>query len=104
MYAYLDKNFAAERKPRMTDEQFYYKTRKNAIGPFKADLWGLAPDSLDRIGQAWERQFDLLFDQLNIADTEREVKAHVAKTIIHPSLESYLRAAGVTEAVGDLAD
>ena len=36
IYAYLDKNFASERKPDMTDEQFYYKTRKNAIGPFKA--------------------------------------------------------------------
>ena len=104
MYAYLDKNFAAERKPGVTDEQFYYKTRKNAIGPFKSDLWGLGADSLDRITQAWERQFDLLFQRLNVRDTDREVEAHVAKTIVHPSLDVYLRAAGVTEAVGDLAD
>jgi len=104
MYAYLDKNFAAERKPGVTDEQFYYKTRKNAIGPFKSDLWGLGADSLDRITQAWERQFDLLFQRLNVRDTDHEVEAHVAKTIVHPSLDVYLRAAGVTEAVGDLAD
>jgi len=104
MYAYLDKNFAAERKPGVTDEQFYYKTRKNAIGPFKSDLWGLGPDSLDRISQAWEKQFDLLFQRLNVRETDREVEAHVAKTIIHPSLDAYLRAAGVTEDVGDLAD
>ncbi|HLE23287.1 MAG TPA: hypothetical protein VI701_03190, partial [Anaerolineales bacterium] len=104
MYAYLDKNFAAERKSGVTDEQFYYKTRKNAIGPFKSDLWGLGPDSLDRISQAWEKQFDLLFQRLNVRETDREVEAHVAKTIIHPSLDAYLRAAGVTEDVGDLAD
>ena len=104
MYAYLDKNFAAELKPGVTAEQFYYKTRKNAIGPFKSDLWGLGADSLDRISQAWEKQFDLLFQRLNVRDTDREVEAHVAKTIVHPSLDAYLRAAGVTEAVGDLAD
>jgi fructose/tagatose bisphosphate aldolase len=104
MYAYLDKNFAAERKPGVTAEQFYYKTRKNAIGPFKADLWGLDPAARDGIGQAWEKQFDLLFQRLNVADTDREVKAHVPKTIIRPSLEGYLRGAGVSEAVGDLAD
>jgi hypothetical protein len=104
MYAYLEKNFPAERKPGVTDEQFFYKTRKNAIGPFKADLWGLPSDALDRIGQAWEHQFDLLFQRLNIGNTEQEVEAHVAKTVVRPDLQDYLRGAGVTEAVGDLAD
>jgi fructose/tagatose bisphosphate aldolase len=104
MYAYLDKNFAGERKPGVTDEQFYYKTRKNAIGPFKSDLWGLGADALERINQAWEKQFDLLFQRLNVAGTDREIEAHVAKTIVHPSLKAYLSAAGVSEAVGDLAD
>ncbi len=32
IYAYLDVKSASERKPDMTDEQFYYKTRKNAVG------------------------------------------------------------------------
>jgi fructose/tagatose bisphosphate aldolase len=104
MYAHLDKNFPGDRKPGVTDEQFYYQTRKNAIGPFKADLWGLGADSLDRISRAWERQFDLLFQRLNVAETDREVEAHVAKTIVRPSLDVYLRAAGVAEAVADLAD
>ena len=88
----------------MTAEQFYYKTRKNAIGPFKRDLWELGAEDLTRISQAWERQFDLLFQRLNVDDTDREVEAHVAKTVVRPSLESYLRAAGVSEAVADLAD
>jgi hypothetical protein len=104
MYAFLDKDFAAERKPGVTGEQFYYKTRKNAIGPFKKDLWGLGREALDDISRAWERQFDLLFQRLNVGDTDKEVEAHVSKTIVRPSLDHYLRAAGVTEAVGDLAD
>jgi fructose/tagatose bisphosphate aldolase len=104
MYAHLDKNFAAERKPGVTDEQFYYKTRKNAIGPFKAELWGMPAEALERIGQVWEKQFDLLFQRLNVDDTDREVETHVAKTVVRPSLDAYLRRAGVTEAVGDLAD
>src|SRR6187551_557905 len=41
MYAWLDESAAGESKASDTDEQFYYKTRKKAIGPFKKDLWGL---------------------------------------------------------------
>ena len=104
MYAHLDKNFAAERKPGVTDEQFYYKTRKNAIGPFKADLWRMPAEAMEQVSQAWEKQFDLLFQRLNVTDTASEVAAHVPKTVVRPSLDAYLRAAGVTEAVGDLAD
>ncbi|MDO9128615.1 MAG: hypothetical protein Q7U34_01995, partial [Anaerolineales bacterium] len=39
MYAWLDVNAASERKPDMTDEQFYYKTRKNALGSFKPQMY-----------------------------------------------------------------
>jgi hypothetical protein len=46
----------------------------------------------------------LLFQRLNIGNTEQEVEAHVAKTVVRPDLQDYLRGAGVTEAVGDLAD
>ncbi|MDO9348926.1 MAG: class II fructose-bisphosphate aldolase, partial [Anaerolineales bacterium] len=41
MYAWLDVNAASERKPDMTDEQFYYKTRKNALGAFKPQMYAL---------------------------------------------------------------
>ena len=104
MYAHLERNFAGERKPGMTDEQFHYKTRKNAIGPFKADLWNLPAEPLSEITSAWEQQFTLLFQRLNVGGTRTEVEAHVAGPIVRPSLEAYLRSSGVTEAVGDLAD
>jgi fructose/tagatose bisphosphate aldolase len=57
MYAYLDEKSASERKPGMTDEQFYYKTRKNAIGPFKKQTWQLPAEKRAEISQAWEAQF-----------------------------------------------
>src|ERR1044071_2773270 len=34
MLAWLDQNAQGERKPKDTDEQFYYRARKKAIGPF----------------------------------------------------------------------
>jgi fructose/tagatose bisphosphate aldolase len=69
MYAFLDKNFAGERKGDMTDEQFYYKVRKNAIGPFKKLLWDQPPSVLGPIGEAWERQFRQLFERLGVTGT-----------------------------------
>ena len=45
MYAWLDANCADEKKADMTDEQFYYKTRKKAYGPFKQQLFDLPADA-----------------------------------------------------------
>src|SRR5687767_9080837 len=38
VYAWLGENAKDERKPADSDEQFYYKTRKKALGPFKRRL------------------------------------------------------------------
>ena len=42
MYAWLREHAADERKPKDTEEQFLYKARKKAIGPFKRQMWSLA--------------------------------------------------------------
>jgi fructose/tagatose bisphosphate aldolase len=79
MYAWLDENAAGERKPDDTDEQFYYKTRKKAIGPFKRDLWDLPEETRSAIAADLERTFAFLFEQLNVNGTadlvDRTVKA-----------------------------
>src|SRR6185503_9626585 len=49
IYAWLDENAKEERKPKDTNEQFYYKTRKKAIGPFKKRLWGLPASVRSRL-------------------------------------------------------
>ena len=41
MYAWTREHAAEERKPSDTEQQFLYKGRKKAIGPFKKQLWSL---------------------------------------------------------------
>ena len=41
MYAWLREHATEERKPKDTEEQFIYKARKKAIGPFKRQMWGI---------------------------------------------------------------
>ena len=45
MYDWLDANAQSERKAGDTPEQFYYKARKKAIGPFKKEVWSLPPET-----------------------------------------------------------
>lgn len=104
MYAYLEKNHADERKSGQTDEQFYYKTRKRAIGPFKAQAWQMEDSVITEIGQAWEDQFRMLFELLNMKGTREYVSQSVEPVAVHPKLKDYLGAEAVEEDVSDLAD
>ncbi|MGE5222893.1 MAG: class II fructose-bisphosphate aldolase [Omnitrophica WOR_2 bacterium] len=104
MYAYLDKAQASERKPGMTDEQFYYKTRKNAIGPFKSQLWNLKDEKRAELRGVWEEQFRKLFNLLQLAGTRQYVEQYVHPTAIKPDVRFYLGEAALEESVSDLAD
>jgi fructose/tagatose bisphosphate aldolase len=91
MYAYLDKECASDRKPEMTNEQFYYKTRKNTIGVFKEKSWMLSPEHKALILSAWENQFAKLFHLLGVKDTKKYVDQWIPKTIIEPKLSDYMQ-------------
>jgi fructose/tagatose bisphosphate aldolase len=104
MYAWLEKNSAAERKPGMTDEQFYYKSRKNAIGPFKRQMYALDGDAREKITAAWEKQFGRLFELLDAADTRKYVDATVQPTPVEPDAEYYLGNALALATADDLQD
>jgi fructose/tagatose bisphosphate aldolase len=104
IYAYLDKNHADERKADQTDEQFRYKARKRALGPFKRSLWELPASNLSQIESAWEDEFRLLFDRLNIHGTRSEVERHVKPASVAPDLATYAADADEAEDVSDLAD
>ncbi|MBW8010074.1 MAG: aldolase [Chloroflexi bacterium] len=104
IYAYLDENHSDERKPDQTDEQFHYKTRKRAIGPFKSNIWGLPKDKKDEICKAWEDQFRMLFTSLNIGDTRKYVDEFTSANKIRPSMENYLVPEVESEDTSDLAD
>ena len=77
MYAWLRENAKDERKATDTDEQFFYKTRKKAIGPFKQQLWGLPADVKQRIGTMYDQKFRFLFEQLAIGGTAAAVKKYI---------------------------
>ncbi len=104
MYAYLDEKSASERKPGMTDEQFYYKTRKNAIGPFKKQTWQLPAEKRAEISQAWEAQFLKLFTLLGLRDTRKYIEQTIQPVVVKPSLKYYMGEAVGVEDVSDLAD
>jgi fructose/tagatose bisphosphate aldolase len=104
MYAFLDEKFTPDRKPGMTDEQFYYKTRKNAIGPFKSQLWGLDEPVKAEIDLAWELQFRKLFNFLALQGTREYVQKTVKPQPVQPKLSDYVSEASGEMDVSDLAD
>ncbi|MEO6345454.1 MAG: class II fructose-bisphosphate aldolase [Candidatus Limnocylindria bacterium] len=73
---------ADERKDGETDEQFLYKTRKKAIGPFKRQLWTLPAEAADAIGANLRAKFGLLFDELGIAGTRELVERHITPVAV----------------------
>lgn len=104
IYAYLDENHNDERKEGQSDEQFHYKTRKRALGPFKSQLWDLPVESIDRIAAAWESQFRVLFQHLNIVNTRSMVEGAFNPVSVAPSLKDYMSETSGDEDVSDLAD
>ena len=104
MYAWLDVNSAGDRKPNMTDEQFYYKTRKNAIGPFKAKSYALSAETLDKLSNAWEVQFARLFELLGVKDTNVLTGKFIKPVNVAPVLADYVKDAVTAEDVSDLSD
>jgi fructose/tagatose bisphosphate aldolase len=104
MYAYLDKNNASERKPDMTDEQFYYKTRKFVVGPFKNQTWRLPSEKREEILQVLEEQFRKLFVYLGMQGTRSFVDKNITPLKVEPDLKYYLGEAVEEDEVSDLAD
>jgi fructose/tagatose bisphosphate aldolase len=77
MYAHLAEAHAAERKAGMSDQQFYYKTRKQALGPFKRAMWDLPTGVRDAISADLERAFGNIFTRLRIEGTRAVVDRFV---------------------------
>jgi fructose-bisphosphate aldolase, class II len=83
MRSWLDENAAGERKSGDTQEQFYYKARKKAIGPFKKDLWSLPEEVRHAIAADLEKTFSFLFEQLNVNGTQEQVNRFIQAPIQH---------------------
>ena len=67
-----------------TEEQFIYKSRKKAIGPFKRRMWDLPEAVRAAIGADLERTFAFLFEQLRVQGTRQATDKYVK-----PPLDSH---------------
>ncbi|HVP14047.1 MAG TPA: class II fructose-bisphosphate aldolase [Terriglobales bacterium] len=102
IYERLRTEAADERKSGDTDEQFFYKARKKALGLFKRELWGLPLPVRAEIGRALEEKFRFLLQKLQVARTSDLVAKHAPFVPgSYPALEAGGRA---HEDVTGLAD
>ena len=77
IYGWLGENAKDERKAKDTDEQFYYKTRKKALGPFKKELWEMPAGVKEQLARSYDKTFGFLFEQLAIGGTAEVVAKYV---------------------------
>ncbi|MCF7877566.1 MAG: aldolase, partial [Candidatus Omnitrophica bacterium] len=77
IYSWLDKNFYKERQKDWTDDQFIYKLRKKALGPFKKEIYQLPADLKDKIKSVLKEEFSFLFDKLNLKNTKKIVNKYI---------------------------
>jgi fructose/tagatose bisphosphate aldolase len=77
MYQWLKVNAASEAKQGETEEQFLYKTRKKALGPFKKEIMRLPKEIREAIAAEIENKFNFLFWQLNAIDKRALVDKYV---------------------------
>jgi len=83
IYEWLRTNAKDERKATDSDEQFFYKTRKKAIGPFKRQMWELPAEVRAKMAAAYDAKFEFLFTQLAVGGTREAVAKYVKAPARH---------------------
>ncbi len=91
IYSWIRKNLSSEKKPQDTEEQFIYKTRKKALGPFKKELFSLSKDIKENIASKLEEEFDFLFRQLKVENTKELVDKYVELVSVKKSKEEFFK-------------
>ncbi len=94
MYAWLREHAADERKPKDTEEQWLYKSRKKAIGPFKQRVWSMPAPVREAIGKTLEDRFAFLMKQLKVTNTAGTVARWVKAPDLPIDKERDIVAAG----------
>ena len=89
MYEYIDEKHVDERKSTHTDEQFHYKLRKKALGPFKKTLWDLPEKTRAAIKASLTERFSFFFKQLSVTNTQTLVKKFVKPVIVKKKLADF---------------
>ncbi len=77
IYKWLKQNCANDVPKDLTDEQFYYKTRKKGFGPFKKEFWFLSDNTKTALMSELARTFDMMFKKLGIENSKELVDQFV---------------------------
>jgi fructose/tagatose bisphosphate aldolase len=93
---YCFKELESERAADDTDEQFVYKARKRAWGPFKEQVWTLDGGSKEQIYQALQDKFEFLYDKLGVTNTRELVEKQVKPVKINKPQPASLKAVATT--------
>src|SRR2546422_9709432 len=79
-----------------TEQQFVYKARKKAIGPFKQRLWELPAAVREAVAADLEKTFAFLFEQLKVTHTRT-----IVDRFVRPPLQSHAQPRAVAVAAPD---
>ena len=77
MYAWVKRHCVDDKRETLTEDQFLYRTRKKALGPFKKEIMDLPTEMKEGIAREIEAKFDFIFKQLKISDTKNLVATHI---------------------------
>ena len=91
IHQYLRKTCADERKDGETEEQFLYKTRKKALGPFKQQMWSFSAEVRGKICATLEQKFETLFRKLQVVGVLPQVEKYVKPVEITPTAPALLQ-------------
>jgi len=87
IYDHLRTKLAAQRKEGQTDEQFIYKVRKQAFGPFKQQFWTLPQEIRTAIRDDLQSRFAMIFEKLGIFHTRQVVEECTVPADYQPTLD-----------------
>ena len=104
IYNWLKENRKHEWKEGQTEEQFLYKTRKRALGPFKEKIWSMPSEVLSEIEDALEKKFSLLFEKLGIFGRKPELEGFVSPVKVWKELKLEAVSTVSADSPSDLAD
>jgi len=105
IYDELRVSEAGDRKPTDTDEQFFYKVRKKALGGRKLELWSLPAETRRALGEKLEERFTFLLTQLAVQGTRALAEKHAPFVPgSYPVFDEALGAAKGPEDVSGLSD
>ena len=95
IHAWTRDNCAEERSAKDTEEQFVYKSRKKAWGPYRQKIWDLPADHRNGIAQDLQTRFEFLMENLGAKDTTDLVAKYVKPVKIAKPKPADLAAAAV---------